>query len=76
MKTALVTGGTTRLGLAIADRLRANGWRVLLAGAGLSLGIEIAQYLLGTGYADVDDVLLNALGALAGCGLLRRLRRR
>lgn len=55
---------------------QANGWRVLLAGAGLSLGIEIAQYLLGTGYADVDDVLLNALGALAGCGLLRRLRRR
>lgn len=29
MKSVLVTGGTTRLGLAIADRLRADGWRVL-----------------------------------------------
>ena len=28
MKTVLVTGGMTRLGLAIAERLRADGWRV------------------------------------------------
>lgn len=29
MKTAIVTGGTTRLGLAIAERLRKDGYRVL-----------------------------------------------
>ena len=29
MKTALVTGGTTRLGKAISDGLRTRGWRVL-----------------------------------------------
>lgn len=29
MKTALVTGGTTRLGLAIAERLSADGYRVI-----------------------------------------------
>ncbi len=28
-RTALVTGGTVRLGKVIADRLRADGWRVL-----------------------------------------------
>lgn len=29
MKTVLVTGGTTRIGKAIADKLRADGWRVI-----------------------------------------------
>lgn len=29
MKTVLVTGGTVRLGAAIAERLRAEGWRVI-----------------------------------------------
>ncbi len=29
MRSVLVTGGTTRLGLAIAERLRADGWRVI-----------------------------------------------
>lgn len=29
MKSVLVTGGTTRLGLAIAERLRKDGWRVI-----------------------------------------------
>lgn len=38
----------------------------LAAGAGLSLGIELLQYILGRGQADVDDLLCNTLGAMLG----------
>ena len=48
---------------------------VLLAGALLSVCVEGLQYLLGTGVSDVDDVLLNASGALLGYGLYRFRRR-
>ena len=47
---------------------RRGALRCLLAAAILSVGIEVVQYLLGTGVSDVDDVLLNAVGALAGRG--------
>lgn len=47
----------------------------LLAGALLSAGIELGQYLLMTGMTDIDDVILNALGALAGWGIARIFRR-
>ena len=43
----------------------------LLAGAGASVCIELMQYLLMTGVTDVDDVLLNALGARLGWALAR-----
>lgn len=47
--------------------LRRRGWgTALLAGAALSAGIETLQFLLATGVADVDDLILNAAGALAG----------
>ena len=55
---------------------RANVRTALLAGAALSLGIEVVQYLLGTGVSDIDDALLNALGALTGYGLQRLFRHR
>ena len=38
----------------------------LLAGFLLSLTAETLQYLLSTGLPDVDDLLLNSLGALLG----------
>ena len=57
-------------------------WAALGIGAGISAAMELTQYLLSTGVTDVDDVWLNALGALAGwaivCGgraLRRRMRR-
>lgn len=47
-----------------------------LAGLGLSLLIEVSQYLLGVGIADVDDLLLNTLGTVLGFALTRALQRR
>lgn len=60
--------------------VRAPWWRVLLLGAGLSLLIEVAQYvtanLLGGGHvADVNDLLFNVVGAIIGLGLLEGGRR-
>lgn len=47
MKSVLVTGGTTRLGLAIAKRLKAEGWRVLTSShrpeAGADLVVDLAE---------------------------------
>src|SRR6185312_16642010 len=45
---------------------RTSVWEILLAGAGLSIFIETAQYVSGRRFADVDDVVLNALGAVIG----------
>ena len=45
---------------------RTSVWEILLAGAGLSVLIETAQYVSRRRFADVDDVLLNALGAVVG----------
>ena len=57
------------LGLLLPAPAGAKGaLRCLLAGLVLSAAIEAVQFLLGTGVSDVDDVLLNALGALAGRG--------
>lgn len=49
--------------------------RAFLTGAGVSLGLEILQWLLMTGVTDVDDVILNALGALAGKIFLSALQK-
>ena len=49
---------------------RSRRWALGL-GAAVSAGIEICQYLLMTGATDVDDVILNALGAFLGWNLMR-----
>lgn len=41
VRSALVTGGTVRLGKAIADRLRADGWRVLVTSHRPDAGADI-----------------------------------
>ena len=50
---------------------RRKPWTALLAGAALSAGIELMQFLLMTGVTDIDDVILNTLGALLGWGIAR-----
>lgn len=48
--------------------------RATLAGAALSLGIEVAQFVFARGYTDVDDLLFNTLGAALGGWAAVRLR--
>lgn len=48
-----------------ADRL----WKVALTGFLVSLFIEILQLVTRLGYADVDDLINNTLGAAIGSGL-------
>ena len=45
--------------------------QLTLIGAVVSVGLEATQWLLHSGIADVDDVLLNALGAMVGAALAR-----
>ena len=67
----------TPLGALLAlRRPRRPAWIALAAGAALSLTVECAQLLLGTGIPDVDDVLYNALGALLGWLAARAARKR
>ncbi|MEP6481690.1 MAG: VanZ family protein [Rhodoglobus sp.] len=51
-------------------------WRPFLIFVGASLVLEVVQYLISVGIADVTDVITNTLGGLAGFGLLRLMRRR
>ena len=45
MKSVLITGGTVRLGKAIADRLRAEGWRVITSSHRADAGADIVADL-------------------------------
>jgi glycopeptide antibiotics resistance protein len=57
-------------------RRRPRWWQVLVAGAALSVCIEVAQFtFVPARVADVDDVLLNALGAATGLGLVWAISR-
>ncbi len=43
--------------------------KTVLLGAGISLGVEVLQYIVGVGCTDIDDLILNTLGALLGAVL-------
>ena len=45
MRSVLVTGGTTRIGLAIAERLRADGWCVIASSHRADSGADIVADL-------------------------------
>ena len=64
MKTALVTGGTTRLGLAISERLRADGWRVIASSHRADSGADIVADLSRPGGA--ASLYAEALRILGG----------
>ena len=47
----------------------------LLTGAAVSASLEALQWLLKTGVTDIDDVIINALGALTGWLLFRAIKK-
>lgn len=58
------------------DSRRSGVGGALAVGAGFSALIETAQFLSGRRVADVDDILLNAVGTVLGLLVARRLARR
>lgn len=52
-----------------------QAWKVVAAGAGTSVLIELVQIALPTRYPTVSDVIANTLGAAVGCGMVWWLRR-
>ena len=64
------------VGLAFGLAFRkTKGWQAVLAGMGISVGIELLQWLFRKGFADVDDVIHNTLGCVVGYWLYRVLKR-
>lgn len=63
MRSVLVTGGTVRLGAAIAARLRADGWRVLTSSHRTDAGADLVADL---SVADGADGLFAAACARLG----------
>lgn len=62
MKSVLVTGGTTRLGKVIADRLRTDGWRVITVSHRADSGADvIADFREGMGAARCFAAALKLL---------------
>ncbi len=47
--------------------------KTLVLGFILSLAIETAQYILGTGISEVDDLILNTIGVLLGYLIIYKL---
>lgn len=52
--------------LPLADEQLAKGLFTTLVGAGLSLFVEITQYVTGTGLCELDDLFHNTLGTFTG----------
>lgn len=62
------------IGLLLPLGWRGQSWKTIaLTGALVSLAIEIAQWVLGTGWLDLQDVLTNTMGSLLGFAVYRRL---
>ena len=53
-------------------------WKVLFAGAGISLCIELVQLAFPNSVTDIDDLILNTAGVMIGYGvflLVRKLKK-
>lgn len=49
-------------------------WKVMIIGGGVSVMIEVLQYVYNRGFAEVDDVMHNVTGCLVGYGIYSLVR--
>ena len=49
-------------------------WKVLLAGIGISLCIEMIQLPFSVRATDIDDLILNTIGVIVGYGIVTLIR--
>ena len=49
-------------------------WKVLLFGFAFSFFIETLQYVFGTGFSELDDLILNTIGVFLGAIFARIIR--
>ena len=56
------------------NRSKGTWLLTIIEGALFSFGIETAQFILGTGMADIDDLIFNTLGAIIGVTLYKGYR--
>ena len=63
-------------GMYLEHKSRGNSlWKIVLAGFLFSLTIESLQYLFGTGYSELDDLILNTAGVFAGAVFVKGVKR-
>lgn len=54
-------------GFVTQNRVLRNRWMIVIGlGIGLSVGIEIIQFLFSKGFAELDDIMHNTLGCIIG----------
>ncbi len=51
-------------------------WHAFFYGFLFSFTIEALQYIFGTGITELDDLVLNTLGAVLGCILIRIIKKK
>lgn len=63
-------------GMYLEHKSRGNRlWKIVLAGFLFSLTIESLQYLFGTSYSELDDLILNTAGVFAGAVFVKGIKR-
>lgn len=60
------------VGFLLGCAIKRIGWRkAMLISCGISLSVELLQFLFSRGFAELDDVIHNTIGALIGYGLFK-----
>lgn len=60
------------IGIFLGGALKTHNWgKVLFAGFGISMAIEVVQFLTRRGICNIDDVIHNSLGCCLGYAVFR-----